>query len=82
MPTSRRPVESKRRATRQLERSGGHPPKAAAVVVRAARKPAQHFIPGGVLYIYNVIYGKLNGKLDEQTHVLHVKNVDIAQNKM
>ena len=36
MPISRRPVQSKRRATRLRKISGRHPPKGATVVIRAA----------------------------------------------
>ena len=50
MPISRRPVESKRRATRlwkDLDDMLPKPPPLLFVSCRFRRKPAQHFIPGG-----------------------------------
>ena len=53
MPISRRPVDSKRRATRLWKDLDDIPPKPPPSLVVPRwfwRKPAQHFIPGGVLY--------------------------------
>ena len=50
MPISRRPVESKRRATRlSMEKSGRHPPKAATATVIIHTVP--EVIPGGIFFI-------------------------------
>ena len=64
MPISRRPVESKRRATRlwkDLDDIFPQPPRLLFVPSWFRRKPGRHFIAGGVLY--TGIYGTVDGLL-------------------
>ena len=77
MPISRRPVDSKRRATRlwkDLDDIFPKPPPLLFVPRWFRRKPAQHFIPG-ILLSYMVSTSWWVSRLQPDTHVRGSKGV-------